>query len=84
MRVLGHLFACMRSVSLSATDGSEVMCGLGWKGPFKIIYFHPPCYRQGHLPLDQVSQSPIQSGLEPLQGGGIHILIGFKMKELKK
>jgi len=27
-----------------------------------IIYFQPPCYVQGHLPLDQAAQSHIQSG----------------------
>ena len=27
-----------------------------------------PCYREGHLPLDQVAQSLIQPGLEWLQG----------------
>jgi len=29
-----------------------------------------------HLPLDQVAQSPIQPGLEHLQGGGIHSFSG--------
>ena len=27
---------------------------------------------RGHLPLDQVAQSPIQPGLEHFQGAGIH------------
>ena len=31
-----------------------------------------PCCRQGHLPLDQVAHSPVQSGLECFQGRGIH------------
>jgi len=35
-----------------------------------------PSCRQGHLPLDQVAQSPIQPGLEGFQGGGIHNLSG--------
>jgi len=43
---------------------------------FKIIYFKPPCYRQGHLPLDQVAQSLTQPGLECFQGGGIYNLAG--------
>jgi len=30
----------------------------------------------GHLPLDQVAQSPVQTGLEHCQGGGIHSLAG--------
>ena len=46
------------------------------EGTFKIISFQPPCYRQGHLPLDQVAHSPIQPGLECFQGGGIHNLTG--------
>jgi len=32
--------------------------------------FQLPCHGQGHLPLDQVAQSPVQPGLEPCQGGG--------------
>jgi len=29
------------------------------EGPSKIIWFQACCYKQGHLPLDQVAQSPI-------------------------
>ena len=44
---------------------------------YAIIFVDPtPCYRQGHLPLDQVAHSPIQPGLECFQGGGIHNLTG--------
>lgn len=32
----------------------------------------PPCHRQGHIPLGQAAQSPIQPGLEHLQGWGNH------------
>jgi len=38
-----------------------------------------PCtmlHGQGHLPLDQAAQSPIQPGLEHFQGGGIHSFSG--------
>ena len=46
---------------------------MGWKGPLSPP--HPtPGYRQGHLPPDQVAHSPIQPGIECLQGGGIHSL----------
>jgi len=31
-----------------------------------------PLPGQGHLSLDQVSQSPVQPGLEQFQGGGSH------------
>ena len=40
---------------------------------------HPvptPCYVQGRQPPDQAAQSHIQSGLESLQGWGIHSLLG--------
>ena len=47
-----------------------------------ITQFQPPCYVQGHQPLDQTAQSCIQPGLECLQGWGIHNLLGcFLMKE---
>ncbi|EOA97032.1 hypothetical protein Anapl_17450, partial [Anas platyrhynchos] len=36
----------------------------------------PPCHGLGHLPLDQVAQSPIQPGLEHLQGWGTHSFSG--------
>jgi len=35
-----------------------------------------PCHGQGHLPLDQVAQSPIQPGLELLQGGASTASLG--------
>jgi len=39
----------------------------GLEGTLKIIWFKPPCHGQGHLPLDEVAQSPIQPGLEHSQ-----------------
>jgi len=44
----------------------------GLEGTLKIISFQPPCHGQGHLPVDQVAQSPVQPGLEHCQGGGSH------------
>jgi len=41
-----------------------------------IIEFQPPCYVQGHQPLDEAAWSHIQSGLECLLGWGIHSLLG--------
>lgn len=35
-----------------------------------------PCYGQGYLPLAQVTQSPIQPGLEHHQKWGIHSFSG--------
>jgi len=42
------------------------------EGTLQTIQFQPPCHQQGHLPPDQVAQSPIQPGLENCQGGGSH------------
>lgn len=39
------------------------------RGTFKVIQFQPPCYRQGHLLLDQTTQSPIHPGLGWLRWG---------------
>jgi len=49
---------------------------LGLEGTLKIIWFQPPCHGQGHLPPDQVAQSPIQPGLEHCQGGDSHSFSG--------
>ena len=46
----------------------------GLEGTSKITCFKTPCYRQGHLPLGEVAESPIQPDLECFQGGGIHNL----------
>ena len=35
-----------------------------------------PCHGQGHLPPDQVAQSPVQPGLEHFQGAGSHSFSG--------
>jgi len=43
------------------------------EGTLQIIQFQPPCHGQGHLPLDQVAQSPIQPGLGHCQGSVEHV-----------
>ena len=48
----------------------------GLKRTTMIIQFQPPWYVQGLQPLDQAAQRHIQSGLECLQTGGIHNLLG--------
>jgi len=48
----------------------------GLKRTTMIIKFQPPCYVQGHQPLDQAAQSHIQPGLECHQGWSIHNLLG--------
>jgi len=40
------------------------------EGTFKGHLVQLPCREQGHLQLDQVAQSPVQPGLECLQGWG--------------
>ncbi|CAM9495076.1 unnamed protein product, partial [Bubo scandiacus] len=40
------------------------------------LYSNPLCHEQGHLPLAQVAQSPVQPGLEHCQGGGSHSFSG--------
>jgi len=48
-----------------------------WVGRnLKDYLVQPPCHGQGHLPLDQVAQSPIQPGLEHCQGEGSHNFSG--------
>ena len=49
---------------------------LGLEGTLKLIQFQPPCHGQGHLPLDQVAQSPVQPGVEHCQGGCSHSFSG--------
>jgi len=48
----------------------------GLEVTLKISWFQPPCHEQGHLPLDQVAQSPIQPGLEHFQGGASTASLG--------
>lgn len=38
------------------------------KGALKINYLQHSCYGQGHFPLDQSVESPIQTDLEHFQG----------------
>jgi len=40
----------------------------GLEGTFKGHLVQPPCNEQGHSQLDPVAQSPVQPGLECLQG----------------
>ena len=54
----------------------ESQNAMGWKGPLKVILFQLPCHEQGHIPLDQVAQSPVQPDLECFQGWGSYHLSG--------
>jgi len=46
------------------------------EGTSKGYLVQPPCNNQGHLPLDQVAQSPVQPDLECFQAWGIYYLSG--------
>lgn len=46
------------------------------EGTLKTIYFQPPRFRQGHIPINQVAQGFILSGLQHCQGGDIHNFCG--------
>jgi len=41
------------------------------EGTFEGHLVQPPCHKQGQLHPEQVAQSPVQPGLECLQGWGI-------------
>ena len=48
-----------------------------WVGRDIVDHLAPTLHHgQGHLPLDQVAQSPVQPGLEHFQGGDILIFSG--------
>jgi len=55
-------------------EGNHKMVWVGRDLRDHVVPTH--CYGQGHLPLDQVAQSPIQPGLEHLQGGDVHNFSG--------
>jgi len=42
--------------------------GFGLEGTFKVHIVEAPCHEQGHLQLDQVAQSPVQSSFKCFQG----------------
>jgi len=48
---------------------------------FKDRLSQSSCHGPGHLPLDQVAQSPTQPGLEHFQGGGSHNFSGQPVPE---
>ena len=63
-----------RPLPLSGLPSHRIIEWFELEKTFKIMQFQPPCYRQGHLPLDSVAQSLSQPGLECLQGQCIHNL----------
>jgi len=65
-------------------DKHRITEWFGLEGTLQIIWFQLPCHGQGHLPLDQVARSPIQPGLEHLQGGDNKKTIYHVNETLKK
>jgi len=74
--ILGKLRVKHRKEERDKTNNHRIVEWFGLEGTLEIIYFQPPGHGQGHLPPDQVAQSPIQPGLEHFQGGGIHSFSG--------
>ena len=57
---------------------------MAWVGrDLKDHLVQPRCHKQGHLPLDQVAQSPVQPGLGMLPGIGSHSFSGQPVPNLK-
>ena len=83
---LGRYIACIicmliliwkrRHIWRNCWGDDRIIEWFGLQGTLKIIWFQPPWHGQGHLPLDQVAQSPNQLGLECFQGGGSHSFSG--------
>jgi len=57
------------------TGNRTIEC-FGLEGTFRGHLAQPPCSEQGHLPLDEAAQSPVQPGLECFQGRVLHYLSG--------
>ena len=62
----------------SETSGlqNQILECFGLERTFRGHLAQPPCSEQGHIPLDQVAQSPIQPDLECFQAWGLHYLSG--------
>ena len=67
-----QILLCIQSVLWTPVNHRMVWVGKDLKDHL----VPPPCHGQGHLPLAQVAQSPVQPGLEPFQGGGSHSFSG--------
>ncbi|KAK4827689.1 hypothetical protein QYF61_020823 [Mycteria americana] len=78
----GHCFSSSESRLLSMQQNHRIIEWFGLEGTLKIIFFQPTCHGPGHLPLDQVAQSPIQPGLECFQRWGIHSFSGQPVPSL--
>jgi len=52
------------------------------EGTLKIIWFQPPCYEQGHLPLDQVARAPVASALQKKEAAAEEIKLSKPRRKL--
>lgn len=71
--LLGRLLEGLFSCKSSFIDSQN---GLGWKRPFKVTLPNPACNEQGHLRLDPVTQSHIQTDPQCFQGQVNHSISG--------
>jgi len=74
-----YLFCCGNSSAFShwkSLKNHRITERFRSEETFKDDLVQPPCHGQGHLSLDQIAQSPIQTGLEHFQGGDIHRFSG--------
>jgi len=53
----------------TASSTIRIIACFGLEGTFSGHLAHPPCNEEGHLYLDQVGQSPVQTDLEELEVG---------------
>ncbi|KAK4821719.1 LOW QUALITY PROTEIN: hypothetical protein QYF61_000262 [Mycteria americana] len=74
--LLGHLGTLLAHIQLPV-DQHSLLCWASFQPLFpKPVALHGVVVTQGHLPIDQVAQSPIQPVLEHFQGWGIHNFSG--------
>ena len=62
--------------SISHEANHRIVERFGLEGTLEIIWFHHPCHRQGHLPLDQTAQTPSNLGLNTCRKGASTASLG--------
>jgi len=76
IRALGQRMAQISKIIKINHKNNRIIDWFGLEGTFRGHLVQSPCHGQGHLPLDQVAQSPVQSGLVHFEGRGIYHLSG--------
>ncbi|KAM4790430.1 uncharacterized protein ACIQIH_003598 isoform 1-T1 [Cyanocitta cristata] len=64
---LTHRFALFSYLEIPRALSEIITEWFGFEGTLRIIEFQPPYHGQGHLPLHQIAQSPIQPDLQHFQ-----------------